>query len=327
MKRYAIGILLVLHGAAHAASGVWAADRIAPWLLTPLWLVAMVGFMAGGFGLLGVATLRRHWRNAVLLASLASIALLAISRHPASVLGMILDLVLFALALENGVAVVARPAPRAPARLARVGGLVAGVCLAYVVGVLLVRPSYQTWGSTPDERAAVLLGDSFVSDVSSRVNHAITIQAPSDSVWPWLVQIGQDRGGFYSYESLEHLVGADIHNADRIVPEWQRLEEGDLVRGVQPDYLGGILGRDLGWRVAGLEPGRALVLEGWGTFALHPVDSATTRLIVRTYTGGTTRIGGFLAAPVQLLVFEPAHFIMQRRMMLGIKERAERTSS
>jgi hypothetical protein len=145
-------------------------------------------------------------------------------------------------------------------------------------------------------------------------------------VWPWLVQLGQDRAGFYSYDWLERLAGDNVHNADRIHPEWQRLEAGDFIRAAQRGYLGGRFG-DLGWRVTSVLPGRAFVLENWGAFVLHPVDSSTTRFFVRTRGEGAATLASIVLGPISTFVFEPAHFIMQRRMMLGIRERAERLMS
>ena len=58
----------------------------------------------------------------------------------------------------------------------------------------------------------------------------MTIHAPPSGIWPWLVQMGQGRGGFYTHEWIENLLGADIHNADRVVSAWQRLEVGDKIR-------------------------------------------------------------------------------------------------
>ena len=74
----------------------------------------------------------------------------------------------------------------------------------------------------------------------------------------------QDRGGFYSYDRLERLIGADIRNASRIDPEWQTHQEGDLVRATQPNYLGGVFGVEPGWRIIDVVPRRAIVLDGWG---------------------------------------------------------------
>ena len=168
-----------------------------------------------------------------------------------------------------------------------------------------------------------LPGDELVPEAHYRMDHAVVVHAPADSVWPWVVQIGQDRGGFYSYDGLERLIGDDVRNADRIHPEWQERRVGDLVRATQRGYLGGRLGSDLGWRVAQLEPGRALVLENWGAFVVIPVDEHTSRLHVRLRGPGTPSLLGVVLGPANLLVFEPAHFIMERRMLLGIRDRAE----
>jgi hypothetical protein len=213
------------------------------------------------------------------------------------------------------------PATRFP-KLASVGRAFGLAFLVYAVVVTLLHPVIVRWGTTAAERATTLPGDEFVPDALYRLDHAVTIHAPADSVWPWLVQLGQDRGGFYSYAWLERLIGDDIHNADRIHPEWQQVKQGDLVRATQPEYLGGRFG-DLGWRVLAVVPGRAIVLENWGAFVLHPVDSGTTRFFVRTHGDGAPSVAGVLLGPLNVFVFEPAHFIMQRGMMLGVRDRAE----
>jgi hypothetical protein len=197
--------------------------------------------------------------------------------------------------------------------------------MAYVTAVVVVRPTYLHWGTTPAERLAELPGDSKTVTARYRVDHGITIHAPADSVWPWLAQLSQDRGGFYSYAVLERMVGDRVTNADRIHPEWQAIAVGDTVRATQPDYFGGRLGT-LGWKVTDVVPGRALILENWGAFVLQPVDSATTRLFVRTQEAGKASVIGLVLGPLNVFVFEPAHFIMQRGMLRGIRDRAERRS-
>ncbi|HKN66235.1 MAG TPA: hypothetical protein VJW73_08165 [Gemmatimonadaceae bacterium] len=118
-----------------------------------------------------------------------------------------------------------------------------------------------------------------------------------------------------------------MHNADCVVSEWQSIKVGDLVRAAPPNYVGGLFGRDLGWRVTKVVPHRALVLDGWGAFVIAPVDDSTSRLLVRTRGDGKLT---FMAVPLSafsLLLFEPAHFIMEREMLRGIKHRAEANSS
>jgi len=134
-------------------------------------------------------------------------------------------------------------------------------------------------------------------------------------VWPWIVQLGQGRGGFYSYTVLENLVGCHMENAGRVHPEWQDLKVGD------PVYLHP---KAPPLRVTRLDPGRALVLGTSWAFVLEPIDERTTRLPVR----GRGRfelpdLGRPLNFLYWRLVFEPAHFLMERRMLQGIKERAE----
>ena len=161
-----------------------------------------------------------------------------------------------------------------------------------------------------------LPGDELVEHPKLNATHAITINAPIESVWPWLVQVGQKRGGFYSYTWLENLVGCDMHNADQIVPGWQDLKVGDDVW-LHP--------KAPPLKVQLIEPGRAIVLEkSWGFF-LEPVAENQTRLIIR----GRGEFKPNLKNPILNLllwrgIFEPAHFVMERKMLLGIKQRAER---
>jgi hypothetical protein len=126
-------------------------------------------------------------------------------------------------------------------------------------------------------------------------------------VWPWLAQVGQDRAGFYSYEWLENLAGCEMRNADRIHPEWQHRKPGEIVH-LHP--AGGLT-------VTVFEPHRALGLEGWGTFVLEPAGTGRTRLIAR---GGVPRGVGAVAYG---LLMEIPHFLMERRMLLGLKARVE----
>lgn len=193
-----------------------------------------------------------------------------------------------------------------------------------VHGVL--APRYLRWGATDEETARPFPGDEWCRPAGTRATRAVTIHAPAHEVWPWLVQIGQDRGGFYSYSWLEDLFGARIHNADRIVAEFQHREVGDTVWLGPPDRYGGKAAQ----AVAALEPGRSMTLMGppdwqrvqggesarlgaW-TFVVDPIDERSCRLLVRSR--------GHPPNPA----FDLVHFIMERRMMLGIKERAERAS-
>lgn len=108
------------------------------------------------------------------------------------------------------------------------------------------------WGATAQETHLALPGDSILRTASTSATRAITINADRHAVWPWMVQLGQGRGGFYSYDRLENLIGCDIHSAERIVPEWQALAVGDGVN----------LHPEVALTVALVEPDRALVLRG-----------------------------------------------------------------
>jgi uncharacterized protein YndB with AHSA1/START domain len=194
----------------------------------------------------------------------------------------------------------------------------------------VLTPWQRNWGATEAEVALSLPGDVLTPPPVEQNTRAITIAAPPEDVWPWLVQMGADRGGFYSYAWLENLFGLDIHNADRIVEEWQQLAVGDWVWANR--------GRSGGWVVEQLEPDELLVLktadresgravsrdEGLGfefqwTFALRPAPLGATRLLIRERSAYGRRLTRWLLAPVGLV-----SFVMTRRMLEGIRVRAER---
>lgn len=306
---------------------MWAMPVGPTWFVTLLWWIAMIGFGAAGAGLIGVPRLDAHWRPIAICAAVASLLLIARYPHPALLVGSAIDGVILILSIPMAREIVSRqvglPLHPPHRHVAKFGSAVAAIFLCYATTLVLLRPWHSRWGVSMTELTAPFPGEELVAG-RYRVDHGVTIHAPADSVWPWLVQIGQDRGGFYSYSWLERLIGDPVHNANRIVPEWQTLHVGDLVRSVPANYLGGVFGKDLGWRVKGIVPGRTLVLDGWGAFVIVPLDDTTSRLIARTRGEGVPSLSAIPLAPFGFLVFEPAHFIMERGMLLGIKERAER---
>ena len=202
------------------------------------------------------------------------------------------------------------------------GLVAAGVAVATYA--LVARPWYLRWGATDEEVLRHLPGDDLAKDSIVGSTRAVTIGAPAEDVWPWLVQVGYARGGFYSYDWLENLFVWSLggtpgyRSAETILPKHQQLGAGDSIPAAPPDVLGGRLAQKTSWKVLAIEPHRVLVLEGWGAFVLEPLGDRATRLIVRSRGPG---VWGRLA---HYLFWEPAHFVMERRMLLGIKARAER---
>jgi hypothetical protein len=201
-----------------------------------------------------------------------------------------------------------------------VGALVSGYALA-------VRPWHLRWGATDEEIAEILPGDDVKPDAGEQVTHAISINAPASEIWKWLVQIGQGRGGFFSYDCLENLIGLEIHNVGRIVPKLQDLKVGDFIRSAHKGWLGGAFDSKAGWFVVRLEPERSLVLRdeikhGSWAFVLHPIAKDQTRLVIRIRGDEARNFGRKL---LNVSIFEPAHFIMERKMLLTLKHLAEKS--
>jgi hypothetical protein len=179
--------------------------------------------------------------------------------------------------------------------------------------LVVLHPWFMNWGSTSAERAMVLPGDT--APPSTYFTRAITVDAPPSAVWPWLLAIGQDRAGFLSNDYLENLSGADIHNADALRPEWQQRVVGDRVPMASPGMRA--LGGDVtSTTIRLLEPERAIA-DTPGRFVLLPVGSASTRLLLRESLDDPIRGGA------AWLLWDPMHFVMEQRMLQGIKERAE----
>ena len=114
------------------------------------------------------------------------------------------------------------------------GGLAVASAAGFAAYVFAIRPWHRRWGATDAEVSGSMPGDDLVEGANFQTTRAIDIDAPLEAVWPWLAQIGQGRGGFYSYDLLENLMGLDIHSADRILPEFQDLRVGDVIP-IEPD--------------------------------------------------------------------------------------------
>jgi hypothetical protein len=200
---------------------------------------------------------------------------------------------------------------KARARRRIVTALAVSVVVAGFYAVLYSPPVYQ-WGSSAQERVAPMAGDDIVTNPSMVATRSVTIAAPASEVWPWLVQMGVDRAGFYTFDWAERLFGDPMHNADTIAPQWQDLAVGDFVHPFPPE-------RGLpSWRVRELVPQRALVLAtddsswSWAT-ELRPSSDSHTRLVTRM-RGQRTALS---------VVLDPADLIVFPRVLVGLKQRAE----
>jgi hypothetical protein len=204
---------------------------------------------------------------------------------------------------------------------AGVAGLLAAVAGAACYWTVL-RPRHLRWGATDEECRRRWPGDELIPEPASRAVRAITVDAPPEGVWPWIMQVGRERGGFYSYTWLENLIGADIHNVYRRMPGLPDRRPGESVWMAPRERFGG-MARMV---VARVVPRRAMVLvppdeappSGVWSFALEPRPDGRTRWVMLSL-GTRTRV-------VDLAFWEPAHFVMERRMMLTIKRLAEAPS-
>jgi len=192
------------------------------------------------------------------------------------------------------------------------------------------REWIRRWGATDEEQERQLPGDELIPKAVYESSHAIAIDAPPEAVWPWLVQMGQGRGGFYSYDWVEAIGGLDIHSADRIIPELQSLGEGAIVR----------LAPNTALVAAVVDPPKALVLRAirdvetkepplptdpgyfnWSwAFVVEPADEGRSRLVIRLRADTAQTPPFNVLGPV---VWEPLHLLMERKMLRGIRDRVE----
>jgi hypothetical protein len=200
-----------------------------------------------------------------------------------------------------------------------------------------IRRWYNRWGATDQDVNRSLPGDELVPNPRLTSTRAVTINACPEDVWPWLVQLGQQRGGLYSYERLENLARCEMHNADRIIPEFQTLNRGDEVRlGPQGYPL---------FKVSDFQPNRALILaaadpqtgqvtklnnpmpenysNGNWIFFLDEIGKQRTRLLIRQAID--YQPDNFINRLLWRVITEPIGFVMTRKMLLGIKFRVEST--
>lgn len=188
------------------------------------------------------------------------------------------------------------------------------IFIQLIVYTVFLRPLILTWGAYENEIKMPLVGDNLAPYTSS--TRAITINAPVSEVWKWLIQLGADRGGFFSYAFIEKALGYETRNANIIVPEFQEMKVGRIVPGSLDESKSII---KYNFPVVYVEPENSFVLKGWGAFVLKELNTKQTRLIIRTHgrelPSLKSKIGDFFGTPL--------HYIMERRMLMGIKARAE----
>lgn len=196
----------------------------------------------------------------------------------------------------------------------------AGVALLYAA-----RRFYRNWGTTKEECRMTLPGDELVAQPAVQTTEGVWIEAPPGDVWPWLVQMGQDRAGLYSYQTLEDVVGLDYQNADRIHPEWQLVAPGDVVRLAPKGWLG--LPDGVAFTVVDVKEQQSIVLRGTtpqllrdAVWSIHVIPrwEDRCRLLIRTRMR--------LRHPGEVLATElagPANAALTRGILLGVKRRVE----
>jgi hypothetical protein len=203
---------------------------------------------------------------------------------------------------------------------ARTGAMLTlGVAVLAVIYAVTIRPWQLHRGATKEEIERTLPGDDRVPNPKFAYTQAITIQAPPEAIWPWLVQIGYHRAGWYSHDWIHRLLGVagsvddDRRSANRVIPELQDLQVGDLIE----------IAPEMGFEVLEIEPNQFLLLgteDGSWVWFLDPADTNTTRLIVRMR-------GTWPPGPGNALLFgipnELGSLVMQPKTLRGIQQRAE----
>lgn len=196
-------------------------------------------------------------------------------------------------------------------KLRKILSVLAIIALAVVIYLLLIRPSQLRWGATEEEISRPMPGDELVTDPTFNATRAVTIEAAPEEIWPWLVQMGYGRAGFYGYDLIENLGSKrGLHSAESILPELQQLAVGDdMPISIIATYV-----------IHAMELNRFLVWadanEGGGVFAwgLYPIDDRHTRLIFRFR---------FRHSWIDWLLTDWADHVAVRKMLLGVKDRAE----
>lgn len=195
-----------------------------------------------------------------------------------------------------------------------VAALVLMITIQIFVYSTFIEPYTLSWGASKEEVKMALAGDSLAPYISS--TRAITINAPAMTVWHWIIQLGADRSGFFSYTFIEKALGYEERVPVKSFPEFTEMEKGRVIPGTMDASNTKV---NYSWPVLLVEPGKAFVLENWGAFAVKAIDENMTRLIVRTHG----RKNSTILENMRYFFIVPLHFIMERRMLMGFKACAE----
>ena len=204
----------------------------------------------------------------------------------------------------------------AKAALERSGATLGWIASAAILYQLLLRRPILNWGATSAEVHARLPGDELLEDADGVATRAISIDAPASAVWPWIAQMGPaPRGGAYTYDWIENLLGLDMHSSDRVLPDYQHPQVGDTL-GYGKNRM----------RYERVEPERLLATRSedgnWVWSFVLDEQNGRTRLISRNRFHLPS-----MAARIGMVPMEPGSLIMERRMLRGIKQRAERLAA
>lgn len=211
--------------------------------------------------------------------------------------------------------------------------------LTLLFHIFVLRPFCMGWGATKEELSQSWPGDEFIDHPKTYATHALTIQAKPSEIWPWLVQVGQNRAGFYSYDWIENLFGFEMTNAHEIVEEWQSLKVDDglllhphatplrVSHCIPENCIVAVGGQALQGEKTVVDPSvmRLNRYEGYTwAFFLRPKADGSTRFIARIRA---TWKPGLIDNLRNWCFMEPAHLIMQLKMNRGLKQRAESFAS
>lgn len=210
--------------------------------------------------------------------------------------------------------------------------------MALILAPVIARPWYTQWGATEEEAAAAMPGDELVPQPRQKATRAVTIDAPPEKVWPWIVQMGYKRGGWYTYDWFYKMTKSgdfvDGHSSNRIVPELQDIKIGEVIMinpqvGYtimdlkKPEYLVELARADIkSGETFELAETPETYMNGSWIYVLKPLEGNKTRLITRSYNDWKGAVGAISnGGPMEF-----GAFVMFRKMMLGVKKRAEKAS-